>query len=67
MRWKYEKNNKFASNAKLVEWSDGSYGVQIGNEIFDLALGEVNDTKVFSVYRVGYSFYFRLFELFCVF
>ena len=40
------------SNAKLVEWSDGSYGVQIGNEIFDLALGEVNDTKVFSVYRV---------------
>jgi len=47
------------TNTKLIEWSDGSFGIQIGSEIFDLALSEVNDTKVFSVYRVEIHIYFN--------
>lgn len=60
IRWKYD-NNKPVSNAKLIEWSDGTYNIQIGNELYDLALGDVNDLKVFSVYRV-YKYFLIFFK-----
>ena len=56
IRWKYNQKDQIVSNAKLIEWSDGTYNVQIGNELYDLVLGDINEMKVFSVYKVIFTF-----------
>mmetsp|Transcript_27185 Transcript_27185/g.40258 ORF Transcript_27185/g.40258 Transcript_27185/m.40258 type:complete len:472 (-) Transcript_27185:80-1495(-) len=48
IRWRYktDENGNFVkdengkqvkeSNAKIIKWSDGSYGLRVGNEVFDM-------------------------------
>lgn len=37
IRWRFaEDKNKIDTNAKLVEWEDGSFGVYIGDQYFDI-------------------------------
>ena len=35
------------SNAKIVQWSDGSYSLTIGEEIFDIQAEELRKTNCF--------------------
>ncbi|KAK7206705.1 Leo1-like protein-domain-containing protein [Myxozyma melibiosi] len=48
IRWRYVKdeqgNNKIQSNARIIRWSNGSYSLKLGGEIFDIQETPVNDT-----------------------
>ena len=36
IRWRLSHDNKLSSNSKLVKWSDGTYGIYIGSDYYDL-------------------------------
>ena len=42
-----EGNQKVESNAKLIEWSDGSYGLAVGDEIFEIREEDLPNCFVF--------------------
>lgn len=41
------------SNARLVEWSDGSYGLMIGDEVFDIRQEDLPESGIFLMYGSG--------------
>jgi len=45
IRWKYNKNKKIISNAKLVEWNDGTFSVIIGEKYFDVDFSDMNSVR----------------------
>ena len=45
IRWKYNKNKKIISNAKMVEWNDGSFSVIIGEKYFDVDFSNMNSVR----------------------
>ena len=45
IRWKYNKNKQIISNAKMVEWNDGSFSVIIGEKYFDVDFSSMNSVR----------------------
>ena len=45
IRWKYNKNKQIISNAKMVEWNDGSFSVIIGEKYFDVDFSTMNSVR----------------------
>ena len=49
IRWRIgydeEGHTKRESNAKMVRWSDGSYSLHLGSEIFDVSKQTLQQTK----------------------
>ena len=41
---------KIESNSKLIEWSDGTFGLAIGDEIFEIRNEEIGTSDVFIKY-----------------
>ena len=51
VRWRFSQDNtKVQSNARLVEWSDGSFGMYIGKEYYDIEVGEDNVVDKTAIY-----------------
>lgn len=44
-----EGNTKKESNARIVRWSDGSYSLHLGSEIFDVYRQPLQVTSLFFV------------------
>lgn len=45
LRWRYEQSGSQTvrqSNARFVKWSDGSMSLQVGEELFDVPMKEIN-------------------------
>ena len=42
-------NNKMISNTKIVEWSDGTMQLLIGNEYFDINLSNIDNSR-YAIY-----------------
>lgn len=64
-RWRFSEENpdEIESNARLVEWEDGTYGIYVGEQYYEID-GEspgnqlvytVNDDLMLLQSRVGYS------------
>ena len=45
IRWKYNQNNNLISNAKLIEWSDGTFQLVIGDKFFDVSFTKMNNVR----------------------
>ena len=43
---------QISSNAKLVKWTDGTYGVYLGNEYYDIP-GEMLNNQLVMTASVG--------------
>ena len=48
IRWRMNEKGKPESNAKLVKWSDGSYGIYIGDKYYELDGSSTGNSLVFS-------------------
>lgn len=46
VRWRYDNRNQIESNAKLVEWQDGSYTLFVGGEAYDI-VGESTSNETY--------------------
>mmetsp|Transcript_15166 Transcript_15166/g.14761 ORF Transcript_15166/g.14761 Transcript_15166/m.14761 type:complete len:155 (-) Transcript_15166:215-679(-) len=42
---------KIESNAKIIKWSNGSYSLAIGEEMFDIQMEPINKTYCFSQFE----------------
>lgn len=76
VRWRFPSNGSrdeedIESNARLVEWEDGSYGIYVGDKYYDIE-GEsphnqmvytVNDDLMVLQNRIGYGGNIRQFKL----
>ncbi|EEB07991.2 RNA polymerase II associated Paf1 complex [Schizosaccharomyces japonicus yFS275] len=49
IRWRFDENGKKVSNAQLVQWSDGTYSLRIGNDIFDAQSKPVSQPTFLTV------------------
>ena len=45
IRWKYNQNKNIISNAKLIECSDGTHQLVIGNKFFDVTFTNMNNVR----------------------
>ena len=45
IRWKYNQNKKIISNTKLIECSDGTHQLVIGNKFFDVTFTNMNNVR----------------------
>lgn len=67
VRWRFGQNSEeeddIESNGRLVEWEDGTYGIYVGDQYYDI-VGEspanqmvytVNDDLMVLQNRIGYS------------
>ena len=36
VRWRMNAEGKMSSNTKLVKWSDGTFGIYIGNQYYEI-------------------------------
>ncbi|KAK9247734.1 Leo1-like protein-domain-containing protein [Lipomyces tetrasporus] len=48
IRWRYKRdefgNPQIESNARIIRWSDGSYSLKLGSEVFDINRKPIGDT-----------------------
>ena len=55
VRWRLNHENKvqirnqISSNARLVRWSDGTYGMYVGNDYYDLQGNSVGNMMVYTM------------------
>ena len=45
IRWKYNQNKKIISNTKLIECSDGTHQLVIGNKFFDVTFSNMDNVR----------------------
>lgn len=50
-RWRLTPENKVVSNSKLVRWSDGSYGIYIGEDYYELSGGSTGNQMVYLAHN----------------
>lgn len=48
VRWRYTRENKMESNARMARWSDGSYGIYIGSEYFEIQGAATGNEMLYS-------------------
>jgi hypothetical protein len=53
---KAEAGLKIDTNAKIVQWSDGTYALSIGDEFFDLSIENLTRRQVFTMHD-NYALY----------
>ena len=71
VRWRFTIDNNVESNAKLVKWDDGSYGIYVGEKYYDIAGESPANQMVYTVEddvmvlqkRVSYSGKIRQFKI----
>jgi hypothetical protein len=48
MRWKYN-HGEVQTNSRLVQWSDGTYGVYVGANYFEIKGSDVDNEMLYTV------------------
>jgi RNA polymerase-associated protein LEO1 len=43
IRWRYSQENLPESNARMVRWSNGTFSLLIGEELFDVNTSDISD------------------------
>lgn len=56
IRWRYGEDGKVESNAKLVQWEDGSFALFIGSEAFEVSIGQNRHMDSYLLFRDQYVY-----------
>jgi len=49
IRWRFNHDNKIETNAKLVKWEDGSYGIYVGEKYYDIEGESTANQMIYTV------------------
>lgn len=56
IRWRYAEDGTVQSNAKMVQWEDGSYTLFLGKEAFEVTVGPNRNMDSYMLFRDQYVF-----------
>lgn len=49
MRWRLDDEQKFETNSKLIQWDDGSFGVYVGKNYFEIKGEDIDNEMQYCV------------------
>lgn len=49
MRWRLDDEGKFETNSRLIQWDDGTYGVYVGKNYFEIKGEDIDNEMLYAV------------------